>query len=270
MKDKLERIMSEDRLRLLIKLGLAVVMVVCVVIIGIYYSRLHKAAEVYTQLQEDSVIISAEILSTEDGDVRTDMPEVDFDSLWETNTDICAWIYIPGTKVNYPVLRNAQSTDLYDDFYLNHTVAGAEGLPGTIYMEPCNMPDFSDRNTVLYGHHMKNGSMFASLDSYQDASFMEENPYVYIVTLQKKMVYRVYGAFVYDDTHLMRYYNYTSDESYQAYLDSLVDNGNAKDVLREDMKLTTQDKVLTLSTCIKNQDEQRLLLVAVLEDEYEY
>lgn len=275
IKEERRRRQQIEKIRTVIRFALIIVIVVCVAAISIYLIQEKNAAEVYEDMQSESVSIPTEIQETEDAKtienkrIWPDIPEVDFDTLWETNIDICAWIYVPGTQVNYPVLRNTQTADLYDSYYLQHTVDKSEGLPGAIYMEPCNMPDFTDKNTVLYGHHMKNGSMFASLDAYLDALFMEENPYVYIVTPQKNVVYQVFGAVIYDDTHIMRNYDFTDDESYQTYLDSLVSNGNEKDVLPEGMKATTQDRVITLSTCVKNHDDKRLLVVAVLVDEYE-
>lgn len=275
IKEERRRRQQIEKIRTVIRFALIIVIVVCVAAISIYLIQEKNAAEVYEDMQSESVSIPTEIQETEDAKttenkrIWPDIPEVDFDTLWETNIDICAWIYVPGTQVNYPVLRNTQTADLYDSYYLQHTVDKSEGLPGAIYMEPCNMPDFTDKNTVLYGHHMKNGSMFTSLDAYLDALFMEENPYVYIVTPQKNVVYQVFGAVIYDDTHIMRNYDFTDDESYQTYLDSLVSNGNEKDVLPEGMKATTQDRVITLSTCVKNHDDKRLLVVAVLVDEYE-
>lgn len=275
IKEERRRRQQIKKMRTVIRFALIIVIVVCVAAICIYLIQEKNAAEVYEDMQSESVTIPTEIQETEDTEtaeskrVWSDIPEVDFDTLWETNIDICAWIYVPGTQVNYPVLRNTQTADLYDSYYLQHTVDKSEGLPGAIYMEPCNMPDFTDKNTVLYGHHMKNGSMFASLDAYLDEAFMEENPYVYIVTPQKNVVYQVFGAVIYDDTHIMRNYDFTDDESYQTYLDSLVSNGNEKDILPEGMKATAQDRVITLSTCVKNQDDKRLLVVAVLVDEYE-
>lgn len=275
IKEERRRRQQIEKLRTGIRLTLIIVIVVCVAAISTYLIQEKNAAEVYEDMQSESVVIPAKTQESEAAKtveserVWSDVPEVDFDTLWETNIDICAWIYVPGTQVNYPVLRNTQTADLYDSYYLQHTVDKSEGLPGAIYMEPCNMPDFTDKNTVLYGHHMKNGSMFASLDAYLDEAFMDENPYVYIVTPQKNAVYEVFCAVIYDDTHIMRNYDFTDEESYQTYLDSLVSNGNEKDVLPEDMKVTKQDRVITLSTCVKNQDNKRLLVVAVLVDEYE-
>ena len=99
--------------------------------------------------------------------------EVDILNLKETvNPDIYAWIYVPGTKVNYPVLQHP--TD--DSYYLNYNLDGSKGYPGCIYSEKkYNSQDFWDANTVLYGHNMKNGTMFGSIHKWQDIEYFNEH-----------------------------------------------------------------------------------------------
>lgn len=272
IKEERKRQRNKEKLQVVVRCALVVIVIICLVTISIRLLKEKQAGQIYENMQAESVVITADIEGS--GSMTNekeweDVPEVDFNTLWETNIDICAWIYVPGTQVNYPILRNNQATDPYDNYYLQHTVDKKEGLPGAIYMEPCNIPDFSDKNTVLYGHHMKNGSMFASLDSYLDADFLEENPYVYIVTPEKNMVYQIFGAVIYDNRHIMRSYDFSDDVSYQSFLNSLVTNENETDVLREDVEVTIQDRIITMSTCVKNQDDKRLLVEAVLVDEYE-
>lgn len=253
--------------------------VICIFCAVMYLMKGRHAGRVYEKLRQECVASGmAEQLPKADPQEQTEeempheyeeMPVVDFETLWETNTDICAWIYIPGTEVNYPVLQNAAATDPHDTYYLDHTVDRVSGLPGAIYIEPCNARDFSDRNTVLYGHHMKNGTMFASLDRYKDNVFMEEHPYAYLVTPEQNMVYEVCAAVLYDNRHIMGIYDFEQDSSYQAFLDSLTDNRNMEDVFREGVEMTTDDRLITLSTCVKDQDDRRLIVEAVLIDVYE-
>ena len=99
--------------------------------------------------------------------------EVDFADLQEnTNGDIYAWIHIPDTKIDYPVLQHP--TD--NSYYLNHNLDGSRGYPGCIYTEDYNKKDFTDPNTVLYGHNMKNGTMFAGLHNTGTASIWRSIP----------------------------------------------------------------------------------------------
>ena len=86
--------------------------------------------------------------------------EIDFEGLKQINPDIMAWIKIPGTNIDYPILQNAEEDD---DYYLNRTMEGQEGLPGSIYMEKYDTPDFTDPVSVIYGHTLHDGTMFSEL-----------------------------------------------------------------------------------------------------------
>lgn len=272
IKEERKKQRKKETIRLAVKIALAIAVIVCLVCAAIYYIKRNRAEDVYEDLAKESVRIGVGTEESEQQEpipVYEDMPQVDFESLWETNTDICAWIYVPGTQVNYPVLQNAKATEPYDSYYLQHTVDGQSGLPGAIYIEPCNARNFSDFNTVFYGHHMKNGTMFASLDSFLEEGFMGENPYVYLVTPEKNMVYQVFAAVQYDDRHIMGSYDFTDTAQRQSFLDSLAANGGEKDVLREDVEVTEEDRIISLSTCVKGQNEKRLLVEAVLIDEME-
>ena len=112
---------------------------------------------------------------------------IDFDKLKETNQDIYAWIEIPDTQINYPVVQGGDD----DAYYLNHTIDGTEGYPGSIYTERINAKDFSDFNTVIYGHNMKDGSMFMGLHNFEDPQYMKEHPNVKIYTPEKELTYRI-------------------------------------------------------------------------------
>lgn len=272
IKEERKRQQKKEKFKILIEVILGVAAAACMIGVIAYVVREKKAAKVYEDMQEEIVAYQAEweeTENTEDSFSYPGMPQVNFEALWETNTDVCGWIYIPGTEVNYPVLRNAEATDPYDSYYLQHTVDRQSGLPGAIYIEPCNAGDFSDFNTVFYGHHMKNGSMFASLDSFLEEGFMEENPYVYLVTPEKNMVYQIFAAVQYDDRHIMGSYDFTKPEERQSFLDSLGENGGENDIIQKDIEVTEDDTVITLSTCIKEQDEKRLVVEAVLIDEEE-
>ena len=99
-----------------------------------------------------------------------DIP-VDFEGLQEYNPDIYAWITIPGTAVDYPIVQRPED----NSYYLTHNTDGEESAEGAIFTEDYNSRDFTDPNTVIYGHNMRNGSMFRSLHNYMDRSFFDEN-----------------------------------------------------------------------------------------------
>lgn len=267
---------GKEIIKKVISVVLAIVFLVCVILLISRAVHQKKEEAVYENMRETAVSAergepgaTEEVSGTEDNAVKIyeGLPDVDFKALKETNTDICAWIYIPGTQVDYPVLCREETQNPYDDYYLQHTVEKASGLPGAIYMEPCNATDFSDANTVLYGHNMKNGTMFGSLHEFENDAFFDEHENVYVVTPGKTFVYRIYAAVTYSDRHIMGSYDFDSPADFERFADSLREGRSMTDLFREELEVTAGAKLLTLSTCIKGEDDKRFLVVAVLTDE---
>lgn len=240
---------------------------------GFLYLREEKQNEdIYDKMaqeqqQEETVTETPTPEVTEEStieDPAVSKPEIpiDFEKLQQENPDIYAWIRIPDTKIDYPVVQSP--TD--DAYYLNHTVEKKEGLPGSIYSESQNAKDFSDPNTVLYGHNMRNGSMFAGLHEYSDADYMAKHNEITVYTPEHILTYRVFAAVVYDNRHILNTINFREPTEFQAYLDSLKNARNMSNAYDDTVNVTTDDRLLTLSTCNSN-SEQRFILEAVLINE---
>jgi len=186
---------------------------------------------------------------------------VDFADLQEnTNKDIYAWIYIPDTKIDYPVLQHP--TD--NIYYLNYNLDGSRGYPGCIYTENYNEKDFSDPVTVMYGHNMKNGTMFAGLHRYSDSQYMEEHPYVYVYTEDGLLVYEIFAAHEYSDAHILYGHDYTEQAEFEEYLEEIRNVRDMGRVLRGSVEVTDGDRILTMSTCIASKPNNRFLVQGVL------
>ena len=125
----------------------------------------------------------------------TEIPakEIDWDALHAENPDIYAWIYVPGTRVDYPILQHP--TD--DNFYLNHNVDGSAGYPGCVYTEKMwNTKYFDDPNTVLYSHNLRSGEMFSTLHYFDDPAFFAGDHYIYIYREKgEPLAYQIFGAY---------------------------------------------------------------------------
>lgn len=188
---------------------------------------------------------------------------VDFEGMWEVNEDVYAWITVPGTVIDYPILQH--ETD--NTYYLNYNIDGSYGYPGCIYTENLNSKDFTDNNTVIYGHNMKNGTMFANLHKFEDAAFFEENKDVVIYTPEKELNYTIFAAYIYDDRHLLYSFDFSDSQVYANYLEEIQNMRSMNALIREEMEVTLEDKIITLVTCIGNQPQKRLLVQAVLEQE---
>ena len=188
---------------------------------------------------------------------------IDFKTLQEKNSDIYAWIKVPGTKVDYPVLR---SNDKPEDFYLNHDENGKYKFAGCIYSQMYNTDDFTDPNTILYGHNMNNGSMFASLHSFRKVSFFNENEYIYIYTPGHILTYRIYSAYRYDNRHILYSFDFSDKQVFADYIEMTKNPKSTIVNVRKDVEVTADDRIITLSTCITN-DNYRYLVQGVLVDD---
>ena len=177
--------------------------------------------------------------------------------------DIYSWIYIPDTNVNYPVAQSEEE----DNFYLDHDVYKNYSFPGTIYTQSCNSLSYNDRVTVLYGHNMLNGSMFATLHNFADPDFFAENNTIFIQTKDKELTYLVYSAYTYDDRHILNSFFFENDDVFQEYIDFTLDPYTYSGNVREGVKPTIDDKILTLSTCTSGASNTRFLVQGVLVDE---
>ena len=180
-----------------------------------------------------------------------------------TNPDIYAWIYVPNTKIDYPVLQHP--TDNY--YYLDYNLDGSKGYPGCIYSEDYNSKDFLDPLTVLYGHNMKNGSMFANLHLFEDAQFFDENKYIYIYLPDDILVFEIFAAYPRSDEHMLYGTDYRQEVVFKAYIDEVLSQRSMSCNLREGVEPDVSDKILTLSTCIANQNNKRYVVQGVLLDE---
>lgn len=194
-----------------------------------------------------------------------DVTTLSFDELMEINHDIYAWIYIPNTAVDYPVVQSI--SDGNDTFYLDHNIYREYQFSGSIYSEIQNSTRFDDPVTVLYGHNMLNGSMFASLHNFEDEKFFEENNTIFIFTQDKVITYFIYAAYSYDDRHILNSFNMSDEDVFREYLDSTLEPRSYNSHVREGVELTTDDRILTLSTCSNGGGNTRYLVQGVKVNE---
>ena len=187
---------------------------------------------------------------------------IDFEKLSEINPELYAWIRIPDTSINYPVAQRRVPGE--DSYYLDHDLYGEWRFAGCIYTESCNSRDFTDPNTVLYGHNMKNGSMFQNLHKFEDPEFFEKQEYFYIYTAKKVLIYRVFAAYTSDDSHIMGSYHFDDKEVFGRYLDSILQGRSMDAHIRQAVTLTDQDRIVTLSTCSAGEPEHRYIVQGVL------
>lgn len=183
---------------------------------------------------------------------------IDWDGLRAQNADIYAWIYVPDTGVDYPVLQHASD----NDYYLNHNIDGSTGYPGCIYSEDYNTRDFTDIHTVLYGHNLKDNTMFSTLHNFEDEDFFDQDHFIFIYTQDDVFVYQIFAAYEYPGIHLLDNFDYTNEYVYEDYLKAIFETQDRVANVREDVPVAVQDKIITLSTCTEDHDSGLRFLVA--------
>lgn len=189
--------------------------------------------------------------------------EIDFDYLWTVNPDIIAWITIPGTNIDYPVLQHPSD----DSYYLTHNLDGSYGYPGCIYIESLNAADFSDPNTLIYGHNLKAKTMFTELHKFENKDFFEEYNEVILYLPDRTLHYRIFAAHIYDDRHLLYSFDFTDADIYAGFLKSIYDIRDMSANIDRTFEVTAEDRIISMETCMSGEGnrEKRYLVHAVLQ-----
>jgi sortase B len=180
---------------------------------------------------------------------------------YEVNPDIYAWLYVPDTGMDCPVLRRL---DEYDQlYYTGHNEKGEEDANGAAFTQIYNLDEFKDYVTIIYGSNNE-GGVFSDLKMYRDPAFFSSHPYMYVYTEDKLLIYRVFAAYEASDVHIIMYYAPTIDWLYERYLEKL------EELPGEDANVNKQawpgkdDRILTLSTHIEGKEDKRYLVQSTL------
>ena len=221
--------------------------ILCLVVGGVKLVREQKAGEEYEELREEAKTEEPETVEAEPEEEKEplDIP-VDFEALQAENPDIYAWITIPGTNVDYPILQREGD----NGYYLNHSVDGAGSIAGAIFTEDYNSKDFTDPNTIIYGHNMKNGSMFGTLRKFYEDEVYEKAPYFWIYTPDKIYRYDIFSCAEVAVDSLAYQITFSEEGSFEKYIDDAYSRSVVKG---NDIKVTAEDKIVTLSTCTGNE-----------------
>lgn len=226
-----------------------------------YYAIAAKTEKSYDDAREKAVKVEEK---KEEPKKAPEIP-IDFDALQAVNPDVYAWIKIEGTNIDYPIVQRLDD----DNYYLDHTWEGTAAPEGAIFTQACNATNFTDFNTVVYGHQMGEGvdTMFHNLGLYLEDGFMEQHQTITVYTRENIRTYRVFAAVVYDDRHLIHAFNYVMDSQKQEFLDSIRNSRDMRNRFSDAESVEISDRILSLSTCISGESNHRLLVEAVLVNE---
>jgi len=223
------------------------------VIIWIRSSNKTKELEegLYNQVISEEVQESKNEVNNEEFVEEVKEFTVDFKKLKETNSDVIAWIRIEDTRVSYPILQGKT-----DEYYLRKDIYKDYSLAGSIFVDASTKKDFSDENTSIYGHNMKDDSMFADLFKIYDGD-LGKKVTIEIYTEKEKMEYRVFSSYIAKPALSIVKKNFTSSQK-----ESYVINAINKSSIKFDVKVDNKKDIITLLTC-DDTSQNRLIINAV-------
>lgn len=236
--------------RRVLLLVLTLVMAVTLLRLWRVTERERRCRGVYEALRASAPIPEAE----EAGD-GLPWPEVDFPALLAENPDTVAWLYSPETPIHYPVVRGADN-----ETYLHRLFDGTPGHSGTIFLESQNARDFSDPHSILYGHHMRDGSMFKSLKGYQEQSYYEAHPWLLLVTPAGRAKVELFSGYVArtdSDAWQLDFANLTQQQRW-------LEEQRERSAFESAVEPHAGERILTLSTCSYEFKNARFVVHGVL------
>ena len=187
---------------------------------------------------------------------------INWAKLKKRNKDVYSWVYVPGTKIDHVVVQPPKSkSDLY---YISRNLDKKYEFAGTIFSERMNSKDYSDPVTVLYGHNMINGGMFATLHKFHNPKFFKKHKKMYVYQPNRRLTYKVYSAYTYDDRHIMNSFDFSDPKVLKKYQKMTLKPKAFDRNVRKHVSLNENSKILTLSTCTNGASNTRYIVQGVL------
>ena len=226
--------------------------------LGLQWSRYRQSEQLYRDLRTQSRDTASAGSGENMGGNRAS--QKDFSSLQSGSPDTVAWITGEDTPIDYPVMHTDNN-----EYYLSHLYSGEENRYGALFVDCRNTGLFTDPNTVIYGHNMKNGSIFGTLDSYKKADYWKEHPIVRFYVDGEPRTYEVFAAVetqvLYEDEDGFRYYRYDGDIPEEEY-DELVTWLRGHSDYDTEIVPEYEDQILMLSTCSYHTKNGRFVVAA--------
>lgn len=217
----------------------------------------YQQLESYASVKEEAPVQeeSTEAEETEEESLIPVSVDIQYDELKKINEDFAGWLYYEPLDISYPIVRGNDN-----DYYTHYTFEGEKNSSGAIFMDFLNKTDCSDYNTIVYGHNMRNGTMFGSLKKMlNDSSIQEENPNFYVFTEDKAYMYEIFAVYL-TQADSRTYDLIRNEEEQQGFLDYVDETAT----WRSGKVVSASDKVMTLSTCHGLHSNNRTIILGVL------
>lgn len=180
--------------------------------------------------------------------------EVDFETLWQENEDIVAWLYCENTPIHYPIVQGNDN-----NYYLRRLLNGEYNINGTIFLDYRCQSDFRDFNSIIYGHHMKSGEMFGTLPNYKDQEYYDEHPVMYLLTPEQNYKIELVAGYITpsdSDTYSLP----NTAEEKKAFLEHALQEST----FVSSVSVNETDSFVSLSTCSYEYENARYVVVGRL------
>ncbi|MCI9475326.1 MAG: class B sortase [Emergencia sp.] len=234
----------------IIILVLLIIIGVCIYkIVGIL-SEYHEGTKAYEQLQLLAGIEDME-----------DIENINFKALRKQNKDVKAWLYSEGTVINYPVVQGDDNS-----YYLYRMVNGEWNGKGSLFIDYRVEKPFRDFNTIIYGHRMKDGSMFHSLIEYEDKGYYEQHPVMNLITPNHKYDVEIFGVIRIPADSPMYKCQFDSYEEKANYLAQIKKNSL---INIDEVEVSAEDRIVMLSTCTYEFEDARMVVYGKLVEKEE-
>lgn len=181
----------------------------------------------------------------------------DLSSLIEENNDTVAWLQVPDTNINYPIVKTNDN-----DYYLNHNFNKNYNTAGWVFMDYRNTIDNLDSNTIIYGHNRLDSSMFGTLKNTLEDNWHKNNKYIYFNTIDKAMTFQVFSVYTVNINDFKNNVNFKSDSEFEDYLKLI----KHKSIIDFNVDINYTDKILTLYTCSTKENERTILHAKLVQE----
>lgn len=249
-------------MRKIINIILVAIIIVCLSIIGYKYYNYNKDDKLNSEIQDLQPVINeasdSDNNSSGENDGQDQSKEGNYvnsaneEELKSINSDYKMWIQIENTNINYPVVQGSDN-----DYYLKHNFRKESNISGTVFVESANDID-NDKNIILYGHNMRNGTMFNNITNYKEESFFNEDNKINIIMNNTLYEYEVFSAYVKNVSEVNLAIGFASEDEFINY----AYNEAEESLYKKDVDFSAEDNLITLVTCSYEFTDARTIVVA--------
>lgn len=233
-----------------------ILLIVCVCVFGYSAYNLWNIYSQNHQVEKETKELEQKVIKKENQNKKQNILQPDWQSLKQTNENIVAWIYVPDCNISFPVVQGKDNK-----YYLNHTVNGEYNVRGSIFLDASANMNFTDDNSIIYGHSVEGGGMFTSLKNYGDEQFFKEHPIFYLLTPDANYICKVF-TFA-KTTEDSVFYTTSFQNNRQEIIESMKQTSTYSNDLED-----RNGALVSLSTCDLDygfESNHRLVLTGILE-----